>query len=234
MASPDAEGHGEDEDADVVEEDDAHEGVHVVLQVAGGGVLLGDVVPDVDAGMDEALHEPVEERAEECADEEADGDVAQIVHAEVEAGEGGGERPEDEGDGDLGAAEEPGEEHGDAHGVAGMAGEESEASAAVVFHHVNQVHELGVLGGSPARHHGLDHAGADAVGHEDEQGDGDIDHDGFLPGVVPVDDDEQDDDDERPREGVRDGVHHVVPEDAVAAVDGEGQLVVEFVDIVHS
>jgi len=118
---PHSQGHGEDEDADVVEEDDGHEGVHVALQIARGGELLGDEVASAYVGMDEALHEPIEETAEDGADGEAYTDVAQIVDSQVETGEGGGERPKEEGDGHFGAAEEPCEEGGHAHGVACVA-----------------------------------------------------------------------------------------------------------------
>ncbi len=90
-ALPYSQCEGEDEDADVVEEDDGHEGVHVVLHVTGGGELFGDEGFLAKAGMDKALHEPVEEGAEEGAYKEAYRDIAQIVDSEIETGEGGGE-----------------------------------------------------------------------------------------------------------------------------------------------
>lgn len=90
-ALPYSQCEGEDEDADVVEEDDGHEGVHVVLHVTGGGELFGDEGFPADMGMDKALHEPVEEGAEEGAYKEAYRDIAQIVDSEIETGEGGGE-----------------------------------------------------------------------------------------------------------------------------------------------
>lgn len=112
---------GKDEDADVVEEDDGHEGVHVALHVAGGGELLGDIVFHVDVRMHKTLHDPIEQATEDDAYREAHTDVAQIVNTEVETGEGGGERPEDEGGCHFGTAEEPREKDGNAHGVAGVA-----------------------------------------------------------------------------------------------------------------
>ena len=54
-ALPYSQCEGEDEDADVVEEDDGHEGVHVVLHVTGGGELFGDEGFLAKAGMDKAL-----------------------------------------------------------------------------------------------------------------------------------------------------------------------------------
>ena len=90
-ALPYSQCEGEDEDADVVEEDDGHEGVHVVLHVTGGGELFGDEGFLAKAGMDKTLHEPVEEGAEEGAYKEAYRDIAQIVDSEIETGEGGGE-----------------------------------------------------------------------------------------------------------------------------------------------
>ena len=112
---------GKDEDTDVVEEDDGHEGVHVALHVAGGGELLGDIVFPVNVRMHKTLHDPIEQATEDDAYREAHTDVAQIVNTEVETGEGGGERPEDEGGCHFGTAEEPREKDGNAHGVAGVA-----------------------------------------------------------------------------------------------------------------
>lgn len=233
MTLPYPQCEGKDEDTDVVEEDDGHEGVHVALHVAGGGELLGDIVFPVNVRMHKTLHDPIEQATEDDAYREAHTDVAQIVNTEVETGEGGGERPEDEGGCHFGTAEEPREKDGNAHGVAGMAREEAEASASVVAHHINEIHELRVLRGTPAFHHRFDQAWADAVCHENEQGYGDIDHHGFSPSVVLEDDDEQGDDDQRPWEGVGDGVHQVVPEEAVATVDGKRELMVKFVELVH-
>jgi len=232
-ALPYSQCEGEDEDADVVEEDDGHEGVHVVLHVTGGGELFGDEGFLAKAGMDKALHEPVEEGAEEGAYKEAYRDIAQIVDSEIETGEGGGEWPEEEGEGHFGATEEPWEKHRHAHGVAGMTWEESESPSTVVAHHIDQIHELRVLGGTPTLNHGFDNARTDAVCHKDEQSYGDIDHHCLFPSVVLEDDDEQRDDDQRPWEGVGDSVHQVVPKEAVAAVDGKRELMVKFVEFVH-
>lgn len=121
MTLPYSQCEGKDEDTDVVEEDDGHEGVHVALHVAGGGELLGDIVFPVNVRMHKTLHDPIEQATEDDAYREAHTDVAQIMNTEVETGEGGGERPEDEGGCHFGTAEEPREKDGNAHGVAGVA-----------------------------------------------------------------------------------------------------------------
>ena len=182
--------------------------------------MVGDEAGLADARMHIVLHQPIEAETEDGAYDEAHTDITKIVHAKIKAGEGGGEGPEEEGERHLGAAEEPGEEHGHAHGVAGMSGEEAETTSPITAHDINEIHQLRVLCGTPTGHQGLDDARTDAVGHYDEQYHGHIHHQGFFPGVVLEDDGEQDDDDEGPREGVCDGVHHIVPEEAVAAVDG--------------
>ena len=149
--------HGKDDDADVVEEDDGHEGVHVALQIACRGELFGDVTLGAHGSVD-ALHDVVEQEAKENANCPADTDIAQEMDSQVESGEGGGYGPQDEGDGDLAAAEETGEEDCHGHGVACMAREEAETSASVASDYVDEVHELGVLSGSPTCHKGFDNA----------------------------------------------------------------------------
>lgn len=136
------------------------------------------------------LHNPIEKQTENEAYGKPYADIAKVVHTEVESGEGCGERPENEGDSDLRTAEKTGEEDGYAHGVAGMAGEKAILPATVVTDNVDEIHEVWVLGGTPPCHCGLDDARADAVCHNDEQGDGNIYHQCLFPVVVFEDDDE--------------------------------------------
>ena len=147
--------HGKDDDADIVEEDDGHEGVHVALEITRGGELFGDVALGAHGSVD-ALHDVVEQETKEYAYCPADTDVAQEMDSQVESGEGGGYGPQDEGDGDLAAAEETGEEDGHGHSVAGMSGKEAETTASIASDDVDEVHELGVLCGSPTGYKRLD------------------------------------------------------------------------------
>ena len=82
--------HGKDDDADIVEEDDGHEGVHVALQIARGGELFGDIALGAHGSVD-ALHDVVEQETKEYAYCPADTDVAQEMDSQVETGEGGGQ-----------------------------------------------------------------------------------------------------------------------------------------------
>ena len=82
--------HGKDDDADIVEEDDGHEGVHVALEITRGGELFGDVALGAHGSVD-ALHEVVEQEAKENANCPADTDIAQKMDSEVETGEGSGQ-----------------------------------------------------------------------------------------------------------------------------------------------
>ena len=147
--------HSKDDDADVVEEDDGHEGVHVALEITCAGELFGDVALGAHGSVD-ALHEVVEQEAKENANCPADTDIAQKMNSQVESGEGGGCGPQEEGDGDLAAAEEAGEEDGYGHSVAGMSGKEAETAASIASDDVDEVHELGVLCGSPTGYKRLD------------------------------------------------------------------------------
>ena len=106
-------------DEDIGEENDGNEGVDVGSQIAGGCELLGDerYVPEPIAKIDV---EAVEDCAGCDADKESDSDVAEVVDAEVETGEGGSGAPEVEDDGHATAAEEPGKKGGHTEGVAGM------------------------------------------------------------------------------------------------------------------
>lgn len=152
----------------------------------------------------------VEEGACGEADKESDGDVAQVVDAEVEACEGGGGTPEVENGGHAWAAEEPCKEGGYAEGVAGMAGEESKTASTIVQDGVDEIHDFGVAGGTPARHGGLTPAGAEPVGDKYHQTDAQQDAQTFFPRIVLKDHVEEHDDEQRPCKGIGHGNHQII------------------------
>src|SRR5574344_449477 len=148
--------------------------------------------------MHKAFHNKIEQETEHYSYHKSNCHVAQIMHTKIEAGEGCGQRPEDERDCNLRTAEKARKKDCHAHGVAGMTREEAKSTSTILSHHIHHIHEVRVLSGSPTLHHWLHHPRADSVSHDNEQGQSDIDHDRLLPCIVLEDDNEQGYDDQRP------------------------------------
>ena len=78
--SPQPQGHGKDNDQDVVEENDGKKGVHVADEITRRGEMGGYKTFDAPTATD-VFHEEVEQGAKQDANKEADKDIAQVVNA---------------------------------------------------------------------------------------------------------------------------------------------------------
>ena len=85
--------------------------------------------------------------------------------------------------------------------------------------------------GTPAFYHGFYKSRTDAVCYDYQQAEGKKDKEEFAQGVVLEDDDEQREDNKRPGKGVGHGVHDVVPEDGVAAVECQRPFVIKLYEV---
>ena len=87
---------------------------------------------------------------------QANKDVARIVDTQIHACPAVDERPDDEGDAEQSAPDEPEEEDGQTECVGGMGREETEAAATIAIDNVDVDANVRVAGWPPALHEGLD------------------------------------------------------------------------------